>query len=182
MKIKWYHWTIPIVVVLGVSASVFGWIVFEDNRRLLCRFSLGVAAISLELYQDKFGELPPSLEILSREFPDYRKFVYLGYKPWPWCRQLNGASLLYNRIPSGDSKPSSSRHPHPVSEYHTQGGSIDDILLAAPIPIFGKRIVIFHRDFANRKRLAGRYHISESDFSDYWTIDKQQQQLIPRRK
>ena len=175
MKIKWYHWIIPIAVILVVSASAFGWLVFEDNRRLLCRFALGAVATSLELYQDKFGELPPSLEILSKEFPDYRTFVYLGYRPWPWSRQFNGASLLYNRLPSANSS-------HPVSNHHTQGGSVDDILLAAPIPVFGKRIVIFHCDFANRKRLAGRYHISESVFSNYWTTDEQQQQLIPRRR
>ena len=179
MRIKWYHWIIPISLVFIITASVCIWLIFEDNRRLLCRFALGAVACSLELYQDKFGELPPSLEILSKEFPEYRKFVYLGYKPRPWSWQRNNASLLYNRTPATDFAYSSQ---HSGDKNHIREWNMEDVLLAAPIPILGKRIVIFHRDFANQKRMAKRYPISESDFSDYWTADKQKQRLIPRRR
>ena len=184
MKIKRHRWgiqiTIIILVLVLVFVFVFGWIIFEDNRRLLCRFALRAVATPLELYQDRFGELPPTLEILSKEFPYYRKFVYLGYKTLPLFGRLNGASLLYNRIPSDNSVRSGIKSPYTVSQPHIRGGNIDDILLAAPIPILGKRLVIFHRDFSNLKRSAPVYYISESDFSNYWTTDKQKQQLIPR--
>lgn len=160
MKMSKKYVLISVFCGIFLLLVIYQWFsLFRSGERAVFKMSINSVAVSLMEYKDKFAGLPPSLEVLCREFPESEKMVYLGYSEWP-LGKLNGAMLLYNNNPAADPQ-------NPLA----------DVLLAAPVSTGDERVVAFYGDYKIDKRSLGC--IKEQDFSGYWTKNKQNL-LLPK--
>jgi len=145
-----------LLMVAGFIAAFVGFIFvmgYQDNRRIMESFCFGPITSQMLLYHEKYATFPPNLDVFVQAAE--RPMLQMVNIEYPGFLSIKSEILpvLYNPEPD-------------LSDV----GKLSNLIVAAPLVIYGERKCIFFLDPAQNGYYIKSERISENDFQKYWQI------------